>query len=317
MTQLRALLEACAGRTLDVMLPMVSSLDELADARAALTAAATASRTAGAPIASDVRLRIMVEVPAVAVLADMFAPVVDFLSIGTNDLTQYTLAADRTHAALAELASPLQPAVLRLVSGVVDAARRTGRPVTVCGEAAADPVAGPILAGLGVDILSVAPTAVPGVAARLAAVERETAERVGRASLSAGSLADVRPARPRARRLTQERNDFFDEDVERLALDAGIEAREVRPEDEQPVVAERVGERSHAARRPLRASRTASGAERRRRRDRRSAAACGDPASHAPRSCRRTSRPCSGRRRGCAPRRPRHATRTPSGARRS
>ena len=171
---------------------MVSSLDELADARAALTAAATASRTAGAPIASDVRLGIMVEVPAVAVLADMFAPVVDFLSIGTNDLTQYTLAADRTQAALAELASPLQPAVLRLVSGVVDAARRTGRPVTVCGEAAADPVAGPILAGLGVDILSVAPTAVPGVAARLAAVERETAERVGRASLSAGSLADVR-----------------------------------------------------------------------------------------------------------------------------
>ena len=192
LTQLRALLEACAGRTLDVMLPMVSSLDELADARAALTAAATASRTAGAPIASDVRLGIMVEVPAVAVLADMFAPVVDFLSIGTNDLTQYTLAADRTQAALAELASPLQPAVLRLVSGVVDAARRTGRPVTVCGEAAADPVAGPILAGLGVDILSVAPTAVPGVAARLAAVERETAERVGRASLSAGSLADVR-----------------------------------------------------------------------------------------------------------------------------
>ena len=190
LTHLRALLEACAGRTLDVMLPMVSSLDELADARAALSAAATASRTAGAPIASDVRLGIMVEVPAVAVLADKFAPVVDFLSIGTNDLTQYTRADD--DAALAELASPLQPAVLRLVSGVVDAARRTGRPVTVCGEAAADPVAGPILAGLGVDILSVAPTAVLGVAARLAAVERETAERVGRASLSAGSLADVR-----------------------------------------------------------------------------------------------------------------------------
>jgi phosphocarrier protein FPr len=190
--QLRALLEACAGRTLDVMLPMVSSLEEVAAARAELAAARAEALATGAAIASDVRLGIMVEVPAVAVLADAFAPAVDFLSIGTNDLTQYTLAADRTHAALADLASPLQPAVLRLVAGVVDAARRAGRPVTVCGEAAADPYAGPVLAGLGVGILSVTPAAVRQVADRLAATPRGLAEDVAAAALSAGSLTEVR-----------------------------------------------------------------------------------------------------------------------------
>jgi len=191
-TQLRAMLEACAGRTLDVMLPMVSSLDEIGQARALLEAAEREALVAGAAVANDVRLGIMVEVPAVAVLAEVFAPAVDFLSIGTNDLTQYVLAADRTHAALAELSSPLQPAVLRLVAGVVAAARRAGRSVAVCGEAAADPYAGPILAGLGVDILSVAPTAVRQVADRLAATQRELAEAVAAAVVSSGSLAEVR-----------------------------------------------------------------------------------------------------------------------------
>jgi phosphocarrier protein FPr len=191
-TQLRALLEACAGRTLDVMLPMVSSLDEIGQARALLEAAEREALVAGAAVANEVRLGIMVEVPAVAVLAEVFAPAVDFLSIGTNDLTQYVLAADRTHAALAELSSPLQPAVLRLVAGVVAAARRAGRSVAVCGEAAADPYAGPILAGLGVDVLSVAPTAVRQVADRLAAIQRELAEAVAAAAVSSGSLAEVR-----------------------------------------------------------------------------------------------------------------------------
>jgi phosphoenolpyruvate-protein phosphotransferase len=191
-TQLRALLEASAGRTLDVMLPMVSSLEDVAAARAVLAAALAEALATGAAVAADVRLGIMVEVPAVAVLADAFAPAVDFLSIGTNDLTQYTLAADRTHAALADLASPLQPAVLRLVAGVVGAAKRAGRPVAVCGEAAADPYAGPVLAGLGVGILSVTPTAVRQVADRLAATPRDLAEAVAAAAVSAGSLTEVR-----------------------------------------------------------------------------------------------------------------------------
>ena len=105
----------------------------------------------------------MIEVPAAAIVADGLAQVADFFSVGTNDLVQYTLAADRVNPALAELATTLQPAVLRLLSGVVTAARAQGRHVAVCGEAAADPEMIPLLVGLGVDELSVAPNSVAAV----------------------------------------------------------------------------------------------------------------------------------------------------------
>jgi phosphoenolpyruvate-protein kinase (PTS system EI component) len=100
----------------------------------------------------------MIEVPAAAILADGLAEVADFFSIGTNDLVQYTLAADRINPGLGDLATPLQPAVLRLLASVVAAATARGRHVAVCGEAGADPEMIPILVGLGVDELSVAPT---------------------------------------------------------------------------------------------------------------------------------------------------------------
>ena len=136
---------------------------------------------AGAEVASDVRLGIMIEIPSAAILADAFAPVVDFFSIGTNDLVQYTLAADRTNPALAELATPLQPAVLRLIRLVTEAALPHGRPVAVCGEAAADPLAAALFVGLGVDELSVAPGSLAGLRAALARLDldacREAAAR--------------------------------------------------------------------------------------------------------------------------------------------
>jgi phosphoenolpyruvate-protein kinase (PTS system EI component) len=109
----------------------------------------------------------MVETPAAALIADQFATEVNFFSLGTNDLTQYTLAADRGNPAVAALADPLHPAVLRLIRLVVEAARPRGLPVTICGEVAADLSAVPILLDLGVDALSVQPRAIPAVRAAM------------------------------------------------------------------------------------------------------------------------------------------------------
>jgi phosphocarrier protein FPr len=189
--QVRAMLEALAGRSLDLLLPMVSTLEELHEVRTLVEQVRDDAVADGSTIASAVRLGVMVEVPSVALMADAFAGAVDHLSIGTNDLTQYALAADRTHAALAALASPLQPAVVRLVGRVVDAARAAGRPVAVCGEAAADPLAGPLFAALGVTALSVAPSSVAQVRGALARVD-PGAQPIARAALAAATVDEVR-----------------------------------------------------------------------------------------------------------------------------
>jgi len=193
-TQLRALLEASAGEQLDVMFPMVATLEELEAARCALTAANEASARAGRPVASLVRVGIMVEVPSAAILADAFAEHVDFFSIGTNDLAQYTLAADRTHTDLAELTSALQPAVLRLIRDVAGAAKARGVSLSVCGEAAADPIAGPVFVGLGVGTLSVAPGRLADVRRVLDSLSAEQCRAAADAALGAGTLNGVRTA---------------------------------------------------------------------------------------------------------------------------
>ena len=132
-----ALLEAAAGARLRIMLPMVATVEEVVAVRARLDALIDDGRARRR--AARVQLGVMIEVPSAALIADGLAEVADFFSIGTNDLVQYTLAADRTNPALAELATPLQPAVLRLIDRVVRGARAHGRHVAVCGEAAADP----------------------------------------------------------------------------------------------------------------------------------------------------------------------------------
>jgi phosphoenolpyruvate-protein phosphotransferase len=190
-TQLRAILEASPIRV-SVMLPMVATLSEIELAREALRRAAGAARDAGADVPEDVRLGIMIEVPSAALMADILAPHVDFFSIGTNDLVQYTLAADRTNPVLSQLASPFQPAVVRLIAGVAAAAAATGRPVSVCGEAAADPTAASLLVGLGVTELSVAPAAIVGLRAALAWLDPAACREAARAALSAETVDEVR-----------------------------------------------------------------------------------------------------------------------------
>ena len=112
--------------------------------------------------AHGLKAGVMVEVPSAALLADRMLEVVDFLSIGTNDLTQYTMAADRMASDLAHLTDPWQPAVLRLVAMTAEAGKRAGKPVGVCGEAAADPLLAVVLVGMGITSLSMAPAAVRG-----------------------------------------------------------------------------------------------------------------------------------------------------------
>ena len=148
-TQLRALFRAAGERPLRVMFPMVGSLDEWRQARD------LALRLREEIPLADLQLGIMVEVPSAALLAPMLAREVDFFSVGTNDLTQYTLAIDRGHPSLSAQADGLHPAVLQLIDMTVRAAHTEGKWVGVCGELAADPLALPLLVGLGVDELSV------------------------------------------------------------------------------------------------------------------------------------------------------------------
>jgi phosphotransferase system enzyme I (PtsI) len=136
----------------------------------------------------------MIEVPAAALLADRILEHVDFLSIGTNDLAQYTMAADRMSAELATLTDPWQPAVLMLVAATVRAGDVSGKPVGVCGEAAADPLLACVLAGLGVTSLSAAAAAIQGVGARLAQVTLQQCRDAADAVLVTSSAADARAA---------------------------------------------------------------------------------------------------------------------------
>jgi phosphocarrier protein FPr len=191
-TQLRALLEAAAGRQLSVLIPMVSTVDEVRGARAALDRAAASAHAAGSEAATDVRFGAMIEVPAAALVAEVLAPEVDFFSIGTNDLVQYTIAADRTNAGLADLATPDQPAVLRLIGMVGRAAQLYGRPVGVCGEAAANPIMAALFAGLGVTELSVAPKSVAAIRAAVATFDPDAVRDLAAEALDAPTSIRVR-----------------------------------------------------------------------------------------------------------------------------
>jgi phosphocarrier protein FPr len=186
--QLVAVCRVAADHPVAVMFPMVSVLDDVTAARAALDKAA-----AEVGIDSDrIEMGIMVEVPSAALNAPNLAPHVDFFSIGTNDLTQYTLAAERGNERVADLADPLDPAVLRLIDMVCRAGKAHHVKVAVCGEVAADPLAVPVLAGLGVGELSVSPPAVAEVKETIRGWAIDQMRDLAAEALTAPTAASVR-----------------------------------------------------------------------------------------------------------------------------
>ena len=186
-TQLRALLRASAHGKLRILLPFVSSVEEIEQARALLVEAAAAVGIDPAAVP----LGAMIEVPSAALTADLLASAADFLSVGTNDLIQYTLAVDRTDDRVTDLYAPHHPAILRLLAAVSRAARRQHCPVSVCGEMAADPATLGLLVGLGYRTFSMRPAAVPIAKDALGRISASAARRSAREALRARDIGGV------------------------------------------------------------------------------------------------------------------------------
>lgn len=159
-TQLRALLRASVHGNLKIMFPMIATLDEFRSAKALLLEEKDNLKAEGVEVSDDIEVGIMVEIPATAVIARQFAKEVDFFSIGTNDLIQYTLAADRMNEQVSYLYQPYHPAILNLVNNVIEAAHAEGKWAGMCGEMAGDSIAIPILLGLGLDEFSMSATSI-------------------------------------------------------------------------------------------------------------------------------------------------------------
>ncbi|MDQ0159394.1 phosphoenolpyruvate--protein phosphotransferase [Alkalibacillus salilacus] len=190
--QLRALLRASVYGNLKIMFPMVATLEEFRQAKAILEEEKQSLIQAGHDISDDIEVGIMVEIPSTAALADQFAKEVDFFSIGTNDLIQYTMAADRMNEHVSHLYQPYHPAVLRLIKQVIDASHAEGKWTGMCGEMAGDEVAIPILLGLGLDEFSMSASAVLPARKQIQNLSYSTLQEATTEILSQSTNADVK-----------------------------------------------------------------------------------------------------------------------------
>jgi len=171
--QLRAILRASARKNVKIMFPMVTTTDELRRALDFVSEAKRDLQRNGVQFDEQIPVGVMIEVPAAAIMAESFVPMVDYFSIGSNDLTQYTLAVDRGNDLISSLYQELHPAVLRLIQMTVAAAQRGNKPVTICGELGSYPLATPLLIGMGIDGISVAPAAIHSLSERLRSLQYE------------------------------------------------------------------------------------------------------------------------------------------------
>ena len=192
LAQLRSILRASSGKNVRIMFPMVSNVTEILRARAMVEQAKKELNARGMPYDAGVKVGVMVEIPAAAVMADQIAGEVDFLSIGTNDLIQYLLAVDRNNNAVQSVYQPFHPAVLRTIKHIIEAGHKRGVWVGMCGEMAGDPLATVLLVGLGIDELSVIPVVLPEIKKIILSIRQRDAKRVAEKALSLPTDQEVR-----------------------------------------------------------------------------------------------------------------------------
>ncbi|MHA7766318.1 phosphoenolpyruvate--protein phosphotransferase [Bacillus atrophaeus] len=190
-TQLRALLRASTYGNLKIMFPMIATVNEFREAKAILLEEKEKVVQAGQVVSEDIEVGMMVEIPSTAVIADQFAKEVDFFSIGTNDLIQYTMAADRMNERVAYLYQPYNPAILRLITLVIEAAHKEGKWVGMCGEMAGDEIAIPILLGLGLDEFSMSATSILPARTQISKLSKKEAESFKEKILSMSTTEEV------------------------------------------------------------------------------------------------------------------------------
>ncbi|PGL69713.1 phosphoenolpyruvate--protein phosphotransferase [Bacillus sp. AFS055030] len=190
-TQLRALLRASVYGNLKIMFPMIATLDEFRAAKAVLLEEKEQLVKENVQVSDNIEIGMMVEIPASAVLADVFAKEVDFFSIGTNDLIQYTMAADRMNEQVSYLYQPYNPSILRLVKMVIDAANKEGKWAGMCGEMAGDALAIPLLVGLGLHEFSMSATSILPARSQMAKLSKAEMELLAQKALSMSTAEEV------------------------------------------------------------------------------------------------------------------------------
>jgi len=190
-TQLRALLRASIYGNLRIMFPMIATLDEFRQSKTILMEEKVKLEAEGIQVSDEIQLGIMVEIPSTAVLADVFAKEVDFFSIGTNDLIQYTMASDRMNERVSYLYQPYNPSILRLVKMVIDAAHAEGKWVGMCGEMAGDATAIPLLLGLGLDEFSMSATSILPTRSQISKLSLEEVRQLTSAALGCSTADEV------------------------------------------------------------------------------------------------------------------------------
>ncbi|MBM3310328.1 MAG: phosphoenolpyruvate--protein phosphotransferase [Candidatus Aminicenantes bacterium] len=189
--QLRAILRASVKRNVRILFPMITEVEEIGEVKALFREVKADLEAQGVPFDAAIPLGIMIEVPAAAAIADILAREVDYFSIGTNDLIQYSLAVDRSNEYVSYLYKPLHPSILRLIKSVIDAALAEGKEVAVCGEMAADPLSAMVLLGFGLRTFSMNPIFIPRVKKALRSIEMKTVRRVVRQAMNLRTAQEI------------------------------------------------------------------------------------------------------------------------------
>lgn len=190
-TQLKGILRASVYGNVKIMYPMISRLTEIEQANKILEQAKQELKQEGKKFNENIQVGVMIEVPSAAIVADIIAKEVDFMSIGTNDLIQYTMAVDRVNADVAHLYNPLHPAILRLLKSIIDAGHAAGKEVGMCGEMAGDPEYSVVLLGLGLDEFSMSAVQIPKIKKIIRSISKSEAKELVNTLLACGSMAEI------------------------------------------------------------------------------------------------------------------------------